>query len=751
VPSDEPDTNPTNSSPVPIRPRPNLESLILRRLLRRINGTISSDITPRLFTPGRATELSLLVEPGSEDLLVKPPSLSLEEEAARQPFANANIQLATEPSLEELFTFLDTLKGKRVALFASGKGSFAHHMTSYLTAWGLDVSHTTTVDSLAGGVEVSLGDLKERRQSTDTLTSVRMMGLTESPAAMEKADVNPLEDAAQNDGDGDGNNRPAFIMIDDDVNALRRQLTQLLLEAPFNGSSAVKMNLKLNPTIASRRPNLAALHRPKSSPQVARSKLAKSQFQQPLPVPPPVIIHFTSLSNYKLVKDTINSVFSTPPPQSSHSSASAAQMSLYGQGACTIPEVIVIPKPAGPRRLLVALRTALTKPIVDPCFTPIATSPMSPSTGAGFPGGPMSPYSAWGWSHGGNISPSGNPLAGSQRSGGRPPISPRTASDRSHRSGASGISNEHALGFVPAHHRTGLPPSPLGHPDTMEYFSEAAMKLGTSPSSGLVIQSPDGQPAGIFFHPRGSGNRTARGTREFGTSGIQPPPMVRDGGNLRPHGDAYRPSLRRRPTGDAESGPSRPSYARQRSFAHRSTEGVAIHDDTHGATLSAIAAANALAGRPRRGTPRGDERTAVEPAPTPASTVPSSASSVNGSPLEIPPPIPSTFSPRQSATDALSRRTTSPPNVPAQRLTNVHTSGSSPNASPTTAAHTPVSTSPVAAAQVHGASTVQPRRPPRRATDLPSESAKKGKGALDSNIVPPVNVLIVEGECLSEA
>src|SRR5260370_37670124 len=42
----------------------------------------------------------------------------------------------------------------------------------------------------------------------------------------------------------------------------------------------------------------------------------------------------------------------------------------------------------------------------------------------------------------------------------------------------------------------------------MVYFASAAEKLGSSPSSGLVIQSPSGQPAGIFFHPpRSRGSR----------------------------------------------------------------------------------------------------------------------------------------------------------------------------------------------------------------------------------------------------
>ena len=109
-----------------VRARPSLETLFLRRLLRHINGNIKEDLQPRLFSPGRACELSVIVDPGSPDLLTRPMKWSPEEEAMRQPFANANIQLATEPSLDELLQFVETLKGKKVALYASAQGSFAH-------------------------------------------------------------------------------------------------------------------------------------------------------------------------------------------------------------------------------------------------------------------------------------------------------------------------------------------------------------------------------------------------------------------------------------------------------------------------------------------------------------------------------------------------------------------------------------------------------------------------------------------------
>lgn len=54
-------------------------------------------------------------------------------------------------------------------------------------------------------------------------------------------------------------------------------------------------------------------------------------------------------------------------------------------------------------------------------------------------------------------------------------------------------------------------PSPLPS-DALDYFSETAARLGgNGGSTGVMIQSPDGRPAGIFFHPRtnsGLGTRT---------------------------------------------------------------------------------------------------------------------------------------------------------------------------------------------------------------------------------------------------
>lgn len=48
--------------------------------------------------------------------------------------------------------------------------------------------------------------------------------------------------------------------------------------------------------------------------------------------------------------------------------------------------------------------------------------------------------------------------------------------------------------------------------EALEYFSETAARMGSTGSSGMVIQSPDGRPAGIFFHPRTNSSVSARGS-----------------------------------------------------------------------------------------------------------------------------------------------------------------------------------------------------------------------------------------------
>ncbi|TFK56253.1 hypothetical protein OE88DRAFT_1652915 [Heliocybe sulcata] len=434
-----PDTHPVSSQRS--RSQPELDSLLLRRLLRHIGASLEVGLPTRNNKPGRTCQMTMCLERGDPSAVN--PAVSVNNEEAGYCLM-PEIRLANEPTLEELLQFAETLRGKKVDLYASAKGSFAHHLTSYLTAWGLDVRHVSPVEGPEGengGPAEEVSPTDPSREDLHSPIIPTQMGGNYDSKPQGGADGVPSSSSPPGTAPG-----PTFVFIDDDVSVLRERLKKLRVEQPQPQSH----------TFAGRkRPSLAAYHRPRSSPHVAR---AIGGLSNALPLPGPVVIvHFTSLSNFKLVKDAIHSLLAPP----------------NGPFARP-PEVIVIPKPAGPRRFLTALHTAVTKPVVDPFFAPIATSPISPGL---------------------NIS---HPFFQNYDRSPRSPLSrsTRPGPDRSNRS-----PKEEPFGQT-----INLPPpSPLGMSDGMEYFSEAAveagMKLGHSPSSGLVIQSPDGSPAGIFFHP----------------------------------------------------------------------------------------------------------------------------------------------------------------------------------------------------------------------------------------------------------
>ena len=419
------------------RPRPVLSTIVLRRVLAQIGAKLVSDLPPPMyFTSGRSCELRLTLARGKSS----PPTHAKME-------TDADL-VAAEPSLEQLSTFTESLKGKRVALYASSKGSFAQHFTSYLTTWGMDVNHVSPE-----------GNVEDVTAATD---------VPKPSEAQDAVDTSPSKDDTSSQLLGS----TRFIVIDDDVNILKERLYALRNDQ--------------SPS-TTRRPSLANIHRPQSSPPGVRTV--------PLPFPTPssiVVLHFAGLSNYKAAKDTLQTVIAS-----------------YTKLNVSAPEVMIIPKPAGPRRLLTALYTAMTKPIIDPLFLPIATTPQSPGIFAH--GTFLGSYA------------SGNAVA-VHRLPSRVVI-PRlngvkTNMDRSTRSSTT------------VDHSSPHPPSPLGASDSVEYFSQAARRLGGSPSSGLVIQSPDGQPSGIFFHPRVRSSSRAPSTHS----------MERDKGQQKPSARVANPT-----------------------------------------------------------------------------------------------------------------------------------------------------------------------------------------------------------------
>ena len=372
------------------RPPLVLNKVFMSRLLQQVGGEFVTNLQPQMFSLGRGSELTVILEHGRiEDPPVNPDFVPC-----------ANVELAPEPTLQELATFSETLREKKVTLCANSRGSFAHHLSSYLTAWGLEVSH------------YALDSLQSRGPQDVDNDAAFFQPPTGSSAA-----------------------QTSFVLIDDNIEALKESLQVIKTDSNTQNQTSPK-------------PRPSLIHRPKSTPQMLRGLTNLSRL-----VHNTTVVHFTSLANYKRVKDIVQSFVASSQKQ--------------------FPEILVIPKPAGPRRVLTALFTALKKPVVDPFFSPIATSPATPA----------SRNPSFYISHDQTKGRQGQRPTGSTR---------RTDSDKSAKSQGD-------REYVP------VPPSPLSMSDSIEYFSEAAMKLGTSPSSGLVIQSPDGQPAGIFFLPGSKG------------------------------------------------------------------------------------------------------------------------------------------------------------------------------------------------------------------------------------------------------
>lgn len=443
--------------------------------------------------------------------------------------------------MQELLTFTEVLRGKRIALHARLDSVFAKHLTGYLTSWGCDIDHIP-LDQLSEGHKSphTAIALTEGRPSLVALPSdpgrggvarsltpnsavldpisgvpitVQSPGGTGStPFSPEAARENgessdnagsaaPAEDAA---GDVDGNLKIvpfSFVIIDDDAGTLQRELLRMRSAVPL-----------LRSALSGSQSRPAFKHRPRSSPQISRVLASEGR----LSTTPDgagstegeaegsnsstgsstyAIIHMTSLSNYRHIRDVVQSVITS------------------ASGTSPLPEVIVIPKPAGPRRILTALHTALHKPVIDPFFQPIATSPMSP--GHYFFPGPGNGTLALDQSPSEQapsiqgaiapaVAPTQQPVPPTRRELSRfAAVSDRqTTTDRSSSATtttqASSIPTKHASSSTVNH---SAPSSPMPV-DALEYFSETAARMGSSAASGMVIQSPDGRPAGIFFQPQ---------------------------------------------------------------------------------------------------------------------------------------------------------------------------------------------------------------------------------------------------------
>ncbi|KAI9300703.1 hypothetical protein BJ944DRAFT_243960 [Cunninghamella echinulata] len=261
-----------------------------------------------------------------------------------------HIKFANEPTLKELMKFMETLKGLKMVLHAKEQSMFAKHLTGCLASWNTDISHAP-VSQLDN--EDIVNDL--HTPGSDSNASV-------DTSSMEGPNPLPSPRYFNNNLHHNGQQQqqqqvpspaiaeeqlhsipPAFILIDDHVVTLEQKLIEFRTHTPI--SATVLQNGRRHKHSKS----ASSIHHHHHNPHHPSSHHGTTT----------AIIHFTSLNNYKRVRDTIQWVATLPMPYA-------------------MPRIVVVPKPAGPRRYLTALHTAWHNAMVKPHFIPIATSPTSP-------------------------------------------------------------------------------------------------------------------------------------------------------------------------------------------------------------------------------------------------------------------------------------------------------------------------------------------------------------------------------------
>ncbi|KAE8219536.1 hypothetical protein CF319_g6783 [Tilletia indica] len=367
----------------------------------------------------------------------------------------------------------------------------------------------------------------------------------------------------------------SFVIIDDDVEVLQRELLRLQSAVPMLRSALgspvqtpgfghqwdplSQRKAASRSSMPSGRPALP--HRSGSNAQIQRVlaeergeayvKAAQPPSGVPMQKVPSTadsptyaIIHLTSLGNFRLVRDFVRSMIE---------STSAQQRAGV---PLSLPEILVIPKPIGPRRLLTTLHTAVHKPLVDEFFVPIATSPLNPGMssvqgGSGF----LDVFGRESNLRTSHLSdPDPIPLQQAlDTKMAAPLVDPTavvpapvreaallqpataeaiqempkvdTAQGAALNNGAqvqasapaSSVLNkgrvESSLPVPAASPGTHTPWSGASaagkrsHPnsplpmDALEYFNETASRMGSRAASGMLVQSADGKSAGIFFRP----------------------------------------------------------------------------------------------------------------------------------------------------------------------------------------------------------------------------------------------------------
>ncbi|KAH9814122.1 hypothetical protein DFH28DRAFT_1028492 [Melampsora americana] len=500
------------SSELPLCPEESLSKLIFERFL---GMTLT---TGRLTRSGHSWKVTGIFEKGVDRESAAVHHLSSSTSAQLPPHASPKLkalgQTAREPTADELTLFAETtLKGKKAVFFAAEQSIFAKHITTYLTSWNMDVSHMpyepgdepgpqAHKPSISSTLTIPASDPSRKDGSSATTSDSVASQSGETSSALEATSskdssqsssvssvVHPTVPTPTFAASSKFVRSNHFIIIDDDIHTLKIQLHRLKNSPPTSILLPPSVVQSKHQQQQGKRPPLA--RQMKTVNQINRGEVVGSN--KPLNTS---IIHFTSISNFRKVQELIRT-------------------HLAGTPWIAIPDVLVVPKPIGPRRILTALHTAIHRPAVEPQFVPIATSPSSPGVPHYFANAPHT--NLIGASQLARTSPALLHLNG-------PDFDTAAANHLREHGSHSTLQTEVVPGgqapslqsSTPPGLRTpGTGPGTPGFPspamlssEALEYFSKAASENGGSSSTGVVLQSPDGRPQAMFFHHSSSSVRS---------------------------------------------------------------------------------------------------------------------------------------------------------------------------------------------------------------------------------------------------
>ncbi|KAF9437602.1 ssk1 response regulator receiver [Entomortierella beljakovae] len=256
-------------------------------------------------------------------------------------------KISAEPTVQELNRFSRKLAGLKVILLAKEQSAFAVRLTGYLKSWGISVVRKPirgdSNNSTGASGDIDTGEYLLAEDPPVTPGAAKRTNTSSSANSSNSSLISPS--VKQLSG-------PAFIMIDDDVKVLGQQILKMQSSPP-------------SPAPISGAPKRPTTHR--------RHKSITSVQQTS-------IIYFTSLPTFKQARDTITFILGTQIPGVNYSISNSLSGSPLGQPPFgLLPYILVLPKPAGPRRVLTAIHTAIHVPVLDQSYSPIATAPTSPA------------------------------------------------------------------------------------------------------------------------------------------------------------------------------------------------------------------------------------------------------------------------------------------------------------------------------------------------------------------------------------